>query len=106
MLILKKIIEISHKNGSLVLIDGAQGAPHSIVDVQDLDVDFYVFSGHKLYGPTGIGILYGKKHLLEKINFLFGLSQINWSYIIFFHNKVYKELIKKIMCILKTKGWF
>lgn len=64
---IKKIIEISHKNGSLVLIDGAQGAPHSIVDVQDLDVDFYVFSGHKLYGPTGIGILYGKKHLLEKM---------------------------------------
>ena len=64
---IKKIIEISHRNGSLVLIDGAQGAPHSIVDVQDLDVDFYVFSGHKLYGPTGIGILYGKKHLLEKM---------------------------------------
>ncbi len=64
---IKKIIEISHNNGSLVLIDGAQGAPHSIVDVQDLDVDFYVFSGHKLYGPTGIGILYGKKHLLEKM---------------------------------------
>ena len=64
---IKKIIEISHKNGSLVLIDGAQGAPHSIVDVQDLDVDFYVFSGHKLYGPTGIGILYGKKYLLEKM---------------------------------------
>ena len=64
---IKEIISLSHNNGSLVLVDGAQGAPHSIVDVQDLDVDFYVFSGHKLYGPTGIGILYGKKDLLEKI---------------------------------------
>jgi len=64
---IKEIISLSHDNGSLVLVDGAQGAPHSIVDVQDLDVDFYVFSGHKLYGPTGIGILYGKKDLLEKM---------------------------------------
>lgn len=50
-----------------ILVDGAQGAMHSIVDVQDLDCDFYTFSGHKLYGPTGIGILYGKKSLLEKM---------------------------------------
>ncbi|MBG5918074.1 MULTISPECIES: cysteine desulfurase SufS [Providencia] len=50
-----------------VLVDGAQGAMHSVVDVQDLDCDFYTFSGHKLYGPTGIGILYGKKSLLDKM---------------------------------------
>ncbi|EOD6327456.1 cysteine desulfurase SufS [Providencia stuartii] len=50
-----------------VLVDGAQGAMHSVVDVQELDCDFYTFSGHKLYGPTGIGILYGKKSLLDKM---------------------------------------
>ena len=65
---IKKIIEAAHNNGSLVLIDGAQGAPHSIVDVKELNVDFYVFSGHKLYGPTGIGVLFGKKYLLEKMS--------------------------------------
>ena len=50
-----------------MLVDGAQGAVHLPVDVQDLDVDFYAFTGHKLYGPTGIGVLYGKQELLEKI---------------------------------------
>lgn len=61
----KKIIEIAHENGVPVLLDGAQAVPHMSVDVQDLDCDFYVFSSHKLYGPTGIGVLYGKKALLE-----------------------------------------
>lgn len=60
----KEIIEIAHKAGAKVLIDGAQSAPHLPIDVQDLDADFYVFSGHKVYGPTGIGILYGKEALL------------------------------------------
>jgi len=64
---IKQIIELAHQAGAKVLIDGAQGAPHMPVDVQDLDVDFYVFSGHKVYGPTGIGILYGKEALLEKM---------------------------------------
>jgi cysteine desulfurase / selenocysteine lyase len=61
----KEIVRIAHAHGIPVLIDGAQGAVHMPVDVQDLDCDFYVFTGHKLYGPTGIGVLYGKKALLE-----------------------------------------
>ena len=61
----KRIVELAHRQGARVLIDGAQGAPHLPVDVQDLDCDFYAFSGHKLYGPTGIGVLYGKAVLLE-----------------------------------------
>lgn len=62
---IKKIIEMAHRAGAKVLIDGAQGAPHLQVDVQDLNADFYAFSGHKVYGPTGIGVLYGKKELLD-----------------------------------------
>lgn len=62
---IKSMIQKAHANGVLVVIDGAQGITHSIVDVQDLDADFYIFSGHKLYGPTGVGVLYGKKELLE-----------------------------------------
>ncbi|NLH59963.1 MAG: cysteine desulfurase [Ignavibacteriales bacterium] len=63
----KKIAEIAHEKDIPVLIDGAQGIQHSKVDVQDLDCDFYVFSGHKLYGPTGVGVLYGKQRLLEQM---------------------------------------
>jgi cysteine desulfurase / selenocysteine lyase len=63
----KEIISQSHDKGIPVLVDGAQAIPHSRVDVQDLDADFYVFSGHKMYGPTGIGVLYGKKDWLEKL---------------------------------------
>lgn len=63
----KKIVEIAHRRGAKVLIDGAQSAPHIPVDVRELDCDFYAFSGHKLYGPTGIGVLYGKANLLEKM---------------------------------------
>lgn len=62
---IKKMIKMAHEHGAKVLIDGAQSAPHLPVDVQDLDADFFVFSGHKLYGPTGIGILYGKEALLN-----------------------------------------
>jgi cysteine desulfurase/selenocysteine lyase len=61
----KRIIAAAHANGSLALIDGAQGVPHLRVDVQDLGADFYAFSGHKVYGPTGIGVLYGRQELLE-----------------------------------------
>jgi cysteine desulfurase/selenocysteine lyase len=61
----KRVVEIAHAHGVPVLLDGAQAVAHAKVDVQDLDCDFYVFSGHKLYGPTGIGILYGKADLLE-----------------------------------------
>jgi len=63
----KEIIEIAHKQGVPVLIDGAQSVPHLKVDVQDLDVEFYAFSAHKIYGPTGIGILYGKEEWLDKL---------------------------------------
>ena len=62
---IEEVIAAAHEKGIPVLVDGAQGAPHSPVDVQALDVDFYVLSGHKLYGPTGIGVLYGKESLLE-----------------------------------------
>lgn len=63
----KEIIEIAHKKGILVLVDGAQSVPHLKVDVQDLDVDFLAFSAHKMCGPTGVGVLYGKEKLLEEI---------------------------------------
>jgi cysteine desulfurase/selenocysteine lyase len=62
---IKKIVEKAHVAGVPVLVDGAQAIPHMPVDVQDLDCDFYAFSGHKMFGPTGIGILYGKESLLE-----------------------------------------
>ena len=63
----KEIIERAHQNGALVLIDGAQAVPHTKVDVQTLDCDFYVFSGHKMFGPTGVGILYGKEDILNAL---------------------------------------
>ncbi len=62
---IKRMIAMARANGSVVLIDGAQGVPHVPVDVHDLDCDFYAFSGHKVYGPTGIGALYGKEALLD-----------------------------------------
>ncbi|MEN8242627.1 MAG: cysteine desulfurase [Chloroflexota bacterium] len=63
----KEIITMAHQAGSLVLVDGAQSVPHFSVDLQDLDADFYVFSSHKMCGPTGIGILFGKEALLEEM---------------------------------------
>ncbi len=65
---IKAIIESAHKYGVPVLIDGAQSAPHMLVDVQDLDCDFYAFSGHKMYAPTGSGVVYGKARWLEQMN--------------------------------------
>ena len=62
---IKKIVDLAHAQGVPVLVDGAQAAPHIPVDVQKLDCDFYAFSGHKVYGPTGIGVLYGKERLLS-----------------------------------------
>lgn len=61
----KTIAEIAHKRGAVIVVDGAQSIPHMPVDIKKLDVDFFAFSGHKLYGPMGIGVLYGKKELLE-----------------------------------------
>jgi cysteine desulfurase/selenocysteine lyase len=64
---IKPMISYAHRHGVPVLIDGAQAVPHQAIDVQDLDCDLYCFSGHKMFGPTGIGILYGKAHWLEKM---------------------------------------
>jgi cysteine desulfurase/selenocysteine lyase len=64
----KKMIETAHKFGVPVMVDGAQAVPHQRVDVQDLNADFYTFSGHKMFAPTGSGVLYGKKEWLEKMN--------------------------------------
>jgi cysteine desulfurase/selenocysteine lyase len=63
----KEMIRIAHERGIPVLVDGSQGAVHLTVDVRDLDADFYVFTGHKVYGPTGIGVLYGKRDLLARM---------------------------------------
>ncbi|MBI5429874.1 MAG: cysteine desulfurase [Nitrosomonadales bacterium] len=63
----KEMVAFAHSKGVPVLLDGAQAAPHQAIDVQDLDCDFYAFSGHKMCGPTGIGVLYGKAQLLEKM---------------------------------------
>lgn len=63
----KQVIKLAHERGIPVLVDGSQAAVHMAVDVRDLDCDFYVFTGHKTYGPSGIGVLYAKKHLLEKM---------------------------------------
>ena len=65
---IKEIVKIAHDNGAVVLVDGAQAVPHMEVDVKKLDLDFLAFSGHKMCGPTGIGCLYGKKNLLEKLS--------------------------------------
>ncbi|MDP1629424.1 MAG: aminotransferase class V-fold PLP-dependent enzyme, partial [bacterium] len=64
---IKEIVQLSHQNGSLVLIDAAQAAGHQKIDVRDLDCDFLAFSGHKMLGPTGTGILYAKRNLLENL---------------------------------------
>ena len=61
------IIRVAHERGIPVMVDGAQSAPHMAIDVQNMDCDFYAFSGHKMYGPTGVGVLYGKEKWLEKL---------------------------------------
>jgi len=75
----KEIAEYAHSKGAVVLVDGAQAVPHIKVDVRDVDADFFVFSGHKMLAPMGIGVLYGKKELLEKMPpFLFGGDMIEY----------------------------
>ncbi len=75
---IKEIIKLAHQKKAAVLIDGAQGIVHQQVNVQDIDADFYVFSGHKLYAPMGIGVLYGKKEYLEKMTpYQFGGEMID-----------------------------
>lgn len=63
----EEIVAMAHNHGAVVLIDGAQAVPHLKVDVRALGVDFYVFSSHKMYGPCGVGVLYGRRELLEKM---------------------------------------
>ena len=78
---IKEIAELVHDQGALLLVDGAQSAPHMRIDVQDLDADFYAFSGHKMLGPTGIGVLYGKEELLELMSPVeFGGEMIDFVY--------------------------
>src|SRR5699024_7692633 len=64
---IKEVAEIAHENGAVIVVDGAQSAPHLNVDVQDLNCDFYAFSGHKMCALTGIGVLYGKQELLVEM---------------------------------------
>ncbi|MEO9022187.1 MAG: cysteine desulfurase [Ginsengibacter sp.] len=68
----KEIIDAAHEAGAVVLIDGAQSTVHLDIDVQDMDCDFFAFSGHKIYGPTGVGVLYGKKQILEEMPVFMG----------------------------------
>lgn len=76
----KEIIKIAHEHGALALLDAAQAAPHKKIDVADLDVDFLACSGHKMLGPTGTGVLYGKKHLLKNLEpFLTGGETVEYS---------------------------
>jgi cysteine desulfurase/selenocysteine lyase len=75
-----EIVELAHKYGAICIIDGAQGAPHQAIDVQKLDVDFLAFSAHKMAGPSGMGVLYGKEELLEKLpGFMVGGDTVNWT---------------------------
>jgi len=91
---IKEMIAQAHKYGVPVLIDGAQSAPHMPVDVQDLDCDFYTFSGHKMYAPTGSGIIYGKAQLLEKMNPFQGGGDMIKS--VTFEKTTYAELPNKM----------
>ena len=79
----KAIVALAHERGIPVLVDGAQSAPHMKIDVQELDCDFFAFSGHKMYGPTGIGVLYGKEKWLEKMPPYQGggemIDQVSWE---------------------------
>lgn len=77
----KEIIKYAHKKGAIVIVDASQSIPHMKIDVQELDADFLVFSGHKMFAPLGIGVLYGKRELLNKMNpFLMGGDMIEYVY--------------------------
>lgn len=86
----KTIIEKAHKAGAVVLVDGAQSTVHLDIDVQDIDTDFFVFSSHKVYGPTGAGVLYGKRHLLESMPPYQGGGEMIKE--VYFDNITYNEL--------------
>ena len=85
-----QIVEMAHAHGAPVLLDGAQAVPHMPVDMQELDCDFYVFSGHKLFGPTGIGILYGKAEYLEAMPPFLGGGEMIKS--VTFEKTIYNDL--------------
>lgn len=85
-----ELTEMAHQVGAVMVVDGAQSVPHMAVDVQQLDVDFYAFSGHKMLAPTGIGVLYGKRSLLEKMEPIeFGGEMIDFVYL---EDSTWKEL--------------
>lgn len=85
-----ELTDIAHQVGAVMVVDGAQSVPHMAVDVQQLDVDFYAFSGHKMLAPTGIGVLYGKRSLLEKMEPIeFGGEMIDFVYL---EDSTWKEL--------------
>lgn len=87
---IKEIAKIAHENGAVMVVDGAQSVPHMKIDVQDLDCDFLAFSGHKMCGPTGIGVLYGKKQLLEEMEPIeFGGEMIDF---VDLYDSTWKEL--------------
>ncbi len=87
---IKEIAQIAHQHGAILFVDGAQGAPHKKIDVQDLDCDFYAFSSHKMCGPTGVGVLYGKRALLEQMEpFEYGGEMIDY---VDLYDSTWKEL--------------
>jgi cysteine desulfurase/selenocysteine lyase len=86
----KEIIQAAHKKGAVVLIDGAQSSVHLDIDVQELDCDFFAFSSHKVYGPTGVGVLYGKKDLLEAMPVYQGGGEMIKE--VYFDKVIYNDL--------------
>ena len=114
----KEMARIAHEHGSAILVDGAQSIPHMAVDVRDMDCDFFVFSGHKVYGPTGIGVLYGKESLLEKMPPYQGggemISSVSWERTVYEHlpykfeagtpNYVASRALKVALDYVKTVG--
>lgn len=98
------IIKTAHERGIPVLVDGAQSAPHMTIDVQALDCDFFAFSGHKMYGPTGIGVLYGKEEWLEKLPPYQGggemIDKVTWEKTTFERLPLNLKLAPQIMSLL------
>lgn len=86
----KEIVRIAHEHGVPVMVDGAQSTPHFAVDVQDIDCDFFAFSGHKMYGPTGVGVLYGKEYWLDRMPPYQGGGEMIES--VSFENTVFEHL--------------
>lgn len=90
----ERIAEIAHARGALVLLDGAQAAPHESVDVQSLDCDFFVLSGHKMYGPTGVGVLWGRREELDRLDPLLGGGDMIET--VSFEKTTYRDLPQRL----------